>query len=186
MMPRPGMPLLVVGVSLVAAGFAPLPVHGQEATPAACPVTTPEENIALITELYDVLEAGTDPVPLLAPDYTAHLSDGVTRSNFQGWSAETREDFAGLSITPERMIAQDDLVAAYVTWSGTHQDANENLGFPATGQKAEWVVSTFFRIECGKIAEAWPVADALDQLEELGVITDDELQSVEDAATPTP
>ena len=42
-----------------------------------------------------------------------------------------------------------------------------------------------FRIECGKIAEIWAVADELGRLQRLGVITDEELQSVTPLATPS-
>jgi hypothetical protein len=42
-----------------------------------------------------------------------------------------------------------------------------------------------FRIECGKIAEIWTVADDLGRLQRLGVITPDELQSAEPVATPS-
>ncbi len=43
-----------------------------------------------------------------------------------------------------------------------------------------------FRIECGKIAEIWSVADDLGRLQRLGVITPEELQSAGPAATPAP
>ena len=42
-----------------------------------------------------------------------------------------------------------------------------------------------FRIECGKIAEIWAVADDLGRLQRLGVITNKELQSVAPPATPS-
>jgi hypothetical protein len=48
------------------------------------------------------------------------------------------------------------------------------------------VSAVFFRIECGKISEVWPVSDRLGQLRDLGVITEEELQSVDAMATPEP
>jgi hypothetical protein len=49
----------------------------------------------------------------------------------------------------------------------------------------EWVSIGIFRIECGKIAEIWAVADDLGRLQRLGMITDEELQSVAPQATPS-
>jgi hypothetical protein len=41
------------------------------------------------------------------------------------------------------------------------------------------------RIECDRIAEIWAVADDLGRLQRLGVITDEDLQSVAPLATPS-
>jgi hypothetical protein len=48
------------------------------------------------------------------------------------------------------------------------------------------VSAVFFRIECGKVSEVWPVSDRLGQLRDLGVITVEELQSADGVATPVP
>jgi hypothetical protein len=42
-----------------------------------------------------------------------------------------------------------------------------------------------FRIECGTIAEIWAATDDLGRLQRLGVITDEELQSVAPLARPS-
>jgi predicted ester cyclase len=159
----------------------------QEATPAACPATTPEENATLITDLYAAVAAGEDVTPFLAEEHTVHLPAGRDEvSDIPGWATQYQEDFADLTITAEQVIAQDDLVAIYSTWSGTQQDDNEERGYPVTGGEAEWVQSTFFRIACGTIVEVWPVVDTLGQLTDLGIITEAEWQSAAGMATPTP
>ena len=89
-------------------------------------------------------------------------------------------------MTVERIVAEDDLVAAYLTWSGTHQDDDEEQGVSETGKSAEWMSAVFFQIDCGKIRDIWCVADNLGRLEDLGVITDEELQSADTVATPAP
>jgi hypothetical protein len=43
-----------------------------------------------------------------------------------------------------------------------------------------------FRFACGKIAEIWAVADDLGRLQQLGIITAEELASTEAMATPAP
>jgi predicted ester cyclase len=186
-MRRPIGHAAALGALLLAVTLGSLPVSGQEATSRACPATTPEENAALISDLYAAVAAGTDISPFLAEEHTVHIPSGrVEVSQVPGWANENQEDFANLSITVDQVIAEGDLVAAYVTWSGTHQDDNEMYGYSATGKDATWVGSTFFRLECGKIIEVWPVVDSLGRLRDLGVITDDELRTVEETATPTP
>jgi hypothetical protein len=48
------------------------------------------------------------------------------------------------------------------------------------------VSAVFFRIECGKISEVWPVSDRLRQLRDLVMITEEELRSADGVATPVP
>jgi predicted ester cyclase len=161
--------------------------RAQDATPEACASTTEEENTALVTRLYTALDAGEDIAPLFAPEFVIHVpttGEAMTTTT-PTWLTDRQSDFPDLAVTLERIIAQDDLVSVYVAWSGTQQGADETLGVPATGQSAEWVGTAFFRIECGAIAEIWPVGDNLGLLMDLGVITADELQSATTMATPT-
>jgi predicted ester cyclase len=183
--------LLVVGILLVtlvglrAAG--PRSSVAQEATPAACPATTPDENARIVSELHAAVAAGADVTPFLAAEHTAHLPNGrVEVSDVPGWADEYQEDFANLSITVEQVIAQGDWVAAYFRYKGTHQDDDEMRGYPETGREAEWVEAVFFRLECGKIVEVWPVVDSLGRLRDLGIVSDEELRTAEGIATPTP
>ncbi len=180
----------IVGMVAVALGllaFVPWTGAAQDATPAACPTTTPEQNETLITDLYKAVAAGEDVAPFLAAEHTVHLPSGRDEvDSIAGWAVDYRDDFANLSITVDQIIAEGDLVAIYSTWSGTQQDDNEQRGFPLTGKDAEWAQTTFFRVECGKIVEVWPIVDLLGQLTDLGIITEAEWQSADGAATPTP
>jgi predicted ester cyclase len=158
----------------------------QEATPAACPTTTEEENVGLINQLHETLDAGEDTSSLFADEYVIHVPSGEDiTSDSSTWLSDRLADYPDLTLTENLVAAQDDIVAVYVTWSGTQQGADETMGVPATGQDAEWASAVFFRIECGKIVELWPVSDTLGQLMDLGVITDEELQSTQSMATPT-
>ena len=174
---------VLVGIFVDWFGFVPLSAVTQEATPAACPATTPEENATLVTDLYAAVAAGEDVAPFLAAEHTVHLPNGRDEvDEIAGWATQYQEDFADLTITPDQVLAQDDLVAIYSTWSGTQQEE----GFPVTGGEAERVQTTLFRIACGTIVEVWPVVDLLGQLTDLGIITEAEWQSAEGMATPTP
>jgi predicted ester cyclase len=136
--------------------------------------------------MHAAVAAGEDVSAFMADEHTANLPSGrVEVSDVPGWAMEYQEDFANLAITVEQVIAQDDRVAAYFRYSGIQQDDDEMRGYPATGREAEWVEAVFYRFECGKIVELWPVVDSLGRLRDLGIVTDDELHSAESVATPT-
>jgi steroid delta-isomerase-like uncharacterized protein len=185
----------LLGVALAIALFIPLlPARGvaQEATPAAdCPVTTPEENKALVERWFAALSGGAseDVANLAAADIVYHDPSPREESQTGGteeWASDRGQDYPDLEVTVEQVIAEGDMVASYQRYTGTQQgDVEDERGVPATGLATEWVSMGLFRIECGKIAEVWAVADDLGRLQRLGVITDEELQSVEPVATPS-
>ena len=178
-------------IGSVAAGAVPAGAV-QDATPAAeeCPAGSPEENKALVTQFYDIVGgSGGDLATVLAEEHVYHFPSGDQAAepgheDTGGWVAERNEDFPDVTLTVDRIVAEGDMVAAYLTWSGTHQDDDEETGAPETGMAAAWVSAAFFRIECGKIVETWSVADELGQLQDLGIITEEELESAEAMATP--
>jgi steroid delta-isomerase-like uncharacterized protein len=185
----------LLGVALAIALFIPLlPARGvaQEATPAAdCPATTPEENKALVERWFAALSGGAseDVANLAAADIVYHDPSPREESQTGGteeWASDRGQDYPDLEVTVEQVIAEGDMVASYQRYTGTQQgDVEDERGVPATGLATEWVSMGIFRIECGKIAEIWSVADDLGRLQRLGVITDEELQSAAPLATPS-
>jgi steroid delta-isomerase-like uncharacterized protein len=166
-------------------------VAAQEATPAAdCPVTTPEENKAIVTQWFDALGSGdADAVAALGADdliyHDASPEEPAQTGGTEDWANSRQTDYADLTVTVDRLIAEGDLVASAEHYTGTQQaDTEDQQGIPSTGVNVEWLTMANFRIECGKIAEIWTVADDLGRLERLGVITPDELQDAEPVATP--
>jgi steroid delta-isomerase-like uncharacterized protein len=171
----------------------PAVTAAQEATPAAdCPATTPEENEDLVRRWFAALSgaAGEDFAAIAAEDIVYHDPSPQEASQTGGtesWASDRQEDYPDLNVTVEQMIAEGDMVASYQRYIGTQEgDVEDELGVPATGLQTEWVSMGLFRIECGRIAEIWSVADDLGRLQRLGVITEVELQSVEPVATPIP
>jgi predicted SnoaL-like aldol condensation-catalyzing enzyme len=73
--------------------------------------------------------------------------------------------------TLQRMVAEDDIVMAYSTTSGTHA-GGEWLGKEPTGSRLEFNVVDIFRVQDGKIAEHWDVADTFTFFCQLGVAAD--------------
>ena len=75
-----------------------------------------------------------------------------------------------------RLVAEDDYVVAYCTTSGTH-NGGEWLNIPPRGGKLHFDVVDIFRVQDGKIAEHWDVADRLTLFTQLGVVKNIETPS---------
>jgi predicted SnoaL-like aldol condensation-catalyzing enzyme len=70
------------------------------------------------------------------------------------------------SYTMNKIVSEGDIVMMYSTTTGTHD--HEWLGNPPTGNKLSFNVVDIFRIEDGKIAEHWDVADTMRMAMQLG------------------
>jgi SnoaL-like polyketide cyclase len=66
------------------------------------------------------------------------------------------------------VIAEGELVAARVTYTGTHQ--GEFVGIPATGKQTTTNGVDFFRMQDGRQAEHWGGPDMFSFLVQLGVM----------------
>jgi predicted ester cyclase len=167
----------------------------QEATPAGaeCPTTSVDENKALVSQLYEALGANDEAAmaALMAAEVEYYTpSKGEREGSPEGFFQGQRANFPEATVTVDQLMAEGDMVAAYTTWTGTFQGdkavffGNE-FDIPA-GLTSNWVSAVFFRIECGKISEVWPVSDRLRQLRDLGLIREEELHSADAMATPEP
>ena len=186
-MPSRGIALLVAGMLLAPAALA-IPAFAQDATPAAeCAATTEDENKALVLAFFDATKSGDGAAfaGILSPDHVYHeLSVDVPVSTpvsgaegASDWADDRNEAITDLAATIDPVVADGDLVSTFMTWTG--KDAN-------TGAEVTWNSAGLFRIECGKIAENWVVADTLGRLMTSGDITADELAAVTAEGTPAP
>ena len=82
-----------------------------------------------------------------------------------------REAFPDIRPTSvEPMLADGALEAAGVILTGTHQ--GELMGVGATGTTVEFESIDIIRVEDGKVAEHWGVADTMSLMQQLGAIPD--------------
>lgn len=192
-MHRALIPVFAGGVLLLSAVVpsGSLRAGAQDATPASeCQSTTPDQNKEIVRNWFAALSGGTgeEIAALASPDIVYHDPSPEEEAQTGGadtWAGERQQDYPDLQVTPEQIIAENDMVASYNRYVGTQEgDVEDELGIPATGLQTEWVSMGLFRIECGKIAEIWSVADDLGRLQGLGVITAEELQSAAPVATP--
>lgn len=76
--------------------------------------------------------------------------------------------FPDLTLTPETIIGEDDIVSARWTAAGTHE--GELNGIAPTGEEFEIPVMGMFRVEDGHVAEVWLVADQFGLMQQLGIV----------------
>jgi len=79
------------------------------------------------------------------------------------WDRQFPDNYSELHMT----AAEGDLVAFYMTYSGTQEGPMG--GFPATGKKMSIECAGFHRLVEGKIAETWVTWDNLAALTQLGL-----------------
>jgi steroid delta-isomerase-like uncharacterized protein len=66
------------------------------------------------------------------------------------------------------LIAQGDTVAVRVSWTGTN--TGDFMGIPATGKRVSLTDCHIERIANGKIVERFAVTDAMNMMQQLGII----------------
>jgi predicted ester cyclase len=89
------------------------------------------------------------------------------REGLKATARALRAAFPDLKNTVELQIAEGDLVAGKLTYTGTMK--GDLWGMKATGKQATWTESHFVRIKNGKIVEHWGDIDALAMYRQLGL-----------------
>ena len=187
--------LVLMGLPLSSGSqFAAIEGATPEASPSQCPVTTPDQNKDLVRRYWDEVYNNRQPEradAFLADDFVRNNPGRPQRNepgnaDDIGRSRENLADFPDLHITFEDLVAEGDQVVVRLTWTGTQQAPLEVWDAPATGRPASYELVAIYRVQCGQLAEQWVVADYLGLLRQLGVVTDDELQTVGTPTVATP
>jgi predicted ester cyclase len=92
------------------------------------------------------------------------ISDESLRQRVAGF----RMAFPDVEVTTDVLFAEGDLVAGHLRGHGTHEGLFH--GVPATGNEWDAHCTAIYRIEAGRIAEAWVSWDLLSLIEQLGGI----------------
>lgn len=98
------------------------------------------KNLALAEDLYSAEHELHPTVPGIGRG-----PDGM-RSAFAG----LHDEFPDIHVEVESMVAEADMVAVRLTFSGTHAP---------TGERATWPEMVFTRFSGGKAVESWEVTD---------------------------
>ena len=82
----------------------------------------------------------------------------------RGWKSA----FPDMVMTPDKLIAEGDLVT--VLWSARGTNTGTGNGLPATGKALTGRGITIWRIVDGRITEEWSAFDQLSIMQQLGLI----------------
>jgi steroid delta-isomerase-like uncharacterized protein len=93
----------------------------------------------------------------------------VSSDDLKRRSVSFRRAFPDLAVAVRLLIAEGDLVGVHLTGRGTHRGLFQ--GVPPTDRAWTAGCSAFYRVEAGRIADAWVNWDLLSILEQLGGVT---------------
>ena len=129
-----------------------------------------QENKELVRGWFEALSRhDVDAVAeMVAIDFVNNSSTNQGREGVRAELDYWFSAFPDASISVEDLIAEGDRVVARVTSIGTH--GGDFMGSPATGRRVSVQEVDIFRIENGKIAEAWAAVDFYGMLTQLGLL----------------
>ncbi|MGD1118160.1 MAG: ester cyclase [Dehalococcoidales bacterium] len=131
------------------------------------------KNKSIVTEFYNDVFIGHDLSKLdkyMRDDYIQHNPDCPQgKAGFVEFFNVIFAAIPNFKYTLRKMVAEGDIVMAYSTTTGTHT-GGEWLGKKATGNKLDYDCVDIFRVQDGKIAEHWDVADTFKLFRQLGII----------------
>lgn len=128
-----------------------------------------ELNKSITRRVYEEgLNQGKFEVPYTS-DFVGHggantFTHAQGMAEARGW----RDAFPDLTITVDRQVAENDMVAVRWTARGTNTGAGN--GIPATGRSVQINGTTLFRLDDGKIAEEWTCANSFGLMRQLGLL----------------
>jgi steroid delta-isomerase-like uncharacterized protein len=122
-------------------------------------------DLDVVDELVSPAVVTHNPIILDAPSGPESVRGGIEM---------LRKGFPDLEVEVQDLVAEGDRVAASMTMTGTNEGDYRRGG--ATGKRGTIRAFFIWRIEDGKLAESWGVADRFGFLQELGIVpSDDEL-----------
>ncbi len=133
-----------------------------------------QENKELVRRWFEALSRHDveSVADMVAEDFIHNSSTNQGRDGVRGELDYWFSAFPDASLSLEDLIADGDRVVARVTTTGTH--GGEFMGAAATGKRISVEEVDIFRIENGRIAEAWAAVDFFGMLTQLGLLPAEE------------
>jgi steroid delta-isomerase-like uncharacterized protein len=149
------------------------------------PCDTARRNKELVAEVFSIIEAGDlDRLDAyVAADYVRHCqaTPDVNVTSLQGFKEyliDLEESFPDQKLVVHRLVAEDDLVAFWATWSAVQEGSMGD--FPATGKRMELDIAGMHRVAEGKIVESWMTWDNLTGLMQVGLFPPEASETIEE------
>ena len=135
-----------------------------------------EENKDLVRRYFEDAPRSPDICDeIFTPSFLFHTIQHATTPTIESsphsekaayeWLTNVWDDWR---ITIDELIAEGDRVLARWTFYGVQQ--GDYLGLPPTNRQVSYAGINIFRVESGKIAEVWDIADRLWLWQQLGVL----------------
>ncbi len=135
---------------------------------------TAAKNKAVAMKAFEALNNGDYDAldELVAVNYKRHCQatpdvNVESLEQFKEFVKSWEGAFPDMKAELHHIIAEDDMVAAYLTYTGTNSGAMGNI--PATGKVMDSKTFVLHRFENGKIAESWVTWDNVAILNQLGL-----------------
>lgn len=132
-----------------------------------------DANIELVRKaIVDIASEGKLDLAdeIIAPEAVRHDLAGRSMTlgpeGIKRFIAAQRAIFPDLQLTIDDIFAAGDMVVARYTATGTHR--GELMGVAGTGKEVSWRGINLYRIEGGKLAETWQLADMLGVMRQIG------------------
>jgi steroid delta-isomerase-like uncharacterized protein len=109
--------------------------------------------------------------PLLAPDMVDHTPPSgpvIGREPGKQLIASFARAFPDTTLTVDLMVAEGDVVAAFVSYRSTH--TGPFVGHPPTGKEVRVTGMDIMRYRDGQVIELWSQFDDLGLLQQLGIV----------------
>jgi predicted ester cyclase len=108
----------------------------------------------------------------LAPDFYNHVSGRTGTEDFKQLALEVGKA-SGTANVIDLLVAEGDLVVAYMTITRTLHEELRVFGFTFPGEGQSYTVKHvhIYRVADGKIREHWAVRDDLSMLRQLGALS---------------
>lgn len=104
---------------------------------------------------------------LISPGFIVPGPDGgAGPEGFKANALRLRAGFPDVHFTVHQLIAENERVALYWTWEGTHRGIFANV--PPTGKRVRQEGMVIYRFEAGQVVEAKLVFDRLGVFQQLG------------------
>ena len=105
---------------------------------------------------------------ICAPELKGHMGAGANLEQLKGSISGFLESFPDLRAEVKHLVREDDVVSAWVAYSGTHQ--NTFAGVPGTGRPVSFPGWDLFRVRDGKIVELTSYCDLFTILNQIGAL----------------